>query len=227
MKKITISVLSLKRSFRMLFQDKWILLLSLIPVGIGIGMFTWFGAEAVSWGEAQGQEWANSFSWGGEYIRYLVKFVIIFLIAVMVNYTFVLFISVLASPFNDAISSRVANIVVGEQPEAIKETFSRMMKGFVKTILNEAIKISIIIGLSALAFGLSFIPILVPISLGLSALLFASEFLDYSWGRNSQPVKKCASELIVNVVPYLGGGFLMMALVAVPFVNLLVLYSMK
>src|SRR5690606_26943661 len=89
----------------------------------------------------------------------------------MISWTFVLVISILASPFNEVMSARVERLVIDEAPQEVGTSFSNMFKKIFFIIANEVKKVMIIITFSLIAFVFSFFPIFFPISVFISALL--------------------------------------------------------
>lgn len=207
-------------------NDKWILLLSFVPILIGFALYYWFGAwmygDVLTWGNQWVKESIASDSWGN-IISWLVGIVMTVVLYFVVSWTFVLIISIIASPFNDVISSRVERAVLGKNKEEVGASFTQMFGRIFRILWNESKKIVFIVVLSLFGFLLSFIPFLVPVSIFISALLLAIGFLDYSWSRHDMKFTECLKDLKGSLASYSLGGIAFLFLIAVPVVNLFVL----
>ena len=207
-------------------NDKWIILLSFIPVGIGFALYYWLGAwmygDVLTWGNEWVKESIASDTWGNV-ISWIVGIVMTVVLYFVISWTFVLIISIIASPFNDVISARVERAILGKSEEDVSDNFSNMFKRIFQILWNESKKIVFIIVLSVFGFLLSFIPFLVPVSMIISALLLAIGFLDYSWSRNNMKFSDCVGNLKGSLVSYMLGGIVFLFMIAVPVLNLFVL----
>lgn len=218
------SIKLIGKSFQILKQDKWILLFSLLPVGIGVGLYSvlwnWIFGDLLIKGNEWIQAQISSSGWSS-FLYYIFAGMLGIFFWFLLSWTFVLFVSLVASPFNDLISSRVEKIVYKKELPAISESFSQMLKGLAKTLGNEIKKILFIVSLSIIAFGVSFIPVLIPLSFFISSLLMAVSFLDYSWSRHNFNFKTCMSDIRSSLLAYAITGAAFFVLVSVPLINLL------
>ena len=216
-------VASLKDALIILRKDKWTLLLSLLPILIGIGVYIflgkWLYGDVLDWGTSLIEDkvkggWLSALSG----VIILLLSVIFFFV---INWTFVMLVSLLASPFNDMISRRVEKITNGQQPPELSESFKIMLSRLGKTLLNEVKKIIFLLILTIIGFAVSFI--LPPLGFVISALLFAINFIDYSWSRHDLKLGLCVKNLKESLIPYTisGAGFLI--LVSIPVLNLFIL----
>ncbi|OUR98942.1 hypothetical protein A9Q84_05890 [Halobacteriovorax marinus] len=217
-----ISIKAVRKSFSLLKEDKIILLLSLIPVVVGIAVYYYLGnlfyVDFLDWGKgliagkvSEGQ-WMSILSW-------LFTALLTIILYFLVSWTFVLFVSVIASPFNDIISGRVEKRLLNKPSEEIssEKFFSRLSK----ILMNEFKKISLIIIISIFSFIIGlFFP---PLAFVISALLLAVSFLDYAWSRKDLSFRECLSNIRGSFLGYLVSGCAFMALISIPIVNLLVL----
>ena len=189
------------KSLNYLRSDKKIMLFSIIPVLIGFICYYFLGSFLFGELEVLAKEYVSNYvevtGWG----ETILQWVIGFLIAVFVNFTFFIFVSVIASPFNDLISERI-EVIYKLDPEGI--TISQMIKKIPSTLFNEAKKISLIILISMgnLVIGI-FAP---PLAFILTGLLFAVSFVDYSWSRRELSPKECISEIKQGFLAYMLGG---------------------
>lgn len=212
--------------FDVLRKDKIIIMFSLLPIIIGIVLFSTIGAyvytDGINWGERIIHDYITNDTWGG-----IVKYFFVALITAgfyfLISFGFVLLVSVIASPFNDIISERTQVVVSGKVNESLDTSIKRLITNFFKTIINELKKVSFILFISLLALVFSFIPILIPIGMILSALLMAINFLDYSWSRERLTFRGCLSNVKKNLLTYLLSGGLFLIIISIPLINLLAL----
>ena len=207
-------------------KDKIIILFSLVPVLVGAILFYFLGDWVVNdvstWGKQWIEQQVGSGGWSS-FFSYLLIGILWISLFFVINWFFVLVVSIIASPFNDAISNRVEKQLHGEPAPTVGESFGRMAKNFVMTLFNEVKKVLFIVVMTLLAFALSFIPMLVPISIALSAVLLAVGFLDYSWSRHNMQFRECLGDLRKSLLSYGISGGIFMAVIAVPIINLFVL----
>lgn len=212
-------------SFKLLWHDRVSTVLTLIPITMGLICYIYLGSTFFStmmdWGQGVIQKNVSAGGFG-TFLYYALGVFLAILTYFFVNFTFVLFISVIASPFNDLLSARVEKIHLKENLPSFAESFEGFGGKIFKTVFNELKKISFIIVLSILSFVMAYIPFLAPVSIFIAIVLLAIEFLDYSWSRREFSFLKCLRDLRKNILPYsIGGGFFFL-LISIPVVNLLV-----
>jgi CysZ protein len=207
-------------------KDKIILLFSFLPVLIGVLLYILMGKyvfmDFMGWGKEWIESQISSKGWSSFFYHILVGIFSIFFFF-LVNWTFVLVVSIIASPFNDIISERVEKAIAGREANTIGESFSRLMSRLGFTLINELKKVAFILTLSGLALLLNFIPMLAPLSIILSAILMAVSFLDYSWSRHDMKFRACVGEVRNSIIVYTFAGGAFMFLISVPLLNLLAL----
>ncbi len=216
----------LNEAIKLLFKDKVLLTLGMFPVLIGIGLYTLLGAKLYNFAMGEGQAYIQGKlgDGAGASVLYWVLFMIFFvLLFFIVNWTFVMIVSVLASPFNDLISSRVEKNILGTISKDEKFSISKLLKNFVKIAWNELKKVIFILFLTLLSGIFSLIPPLAPITFLLSALLLTIQFVDYSWSRHDYNVGRCIRDILSNLFSYTLGGVLFLFFMAIPGLNLLML----
>lgn len=207
-------------------RDKINLLFAVIPVVIGIALFYSFGAAFYDWATAWGDQQVASLLEGskwGTFINILFKGLLWAIILFSMNFTFVLLVSLIASPFNDLISRRVEKLASNIRPDSMGSSLSEMLKNLVKTLVNETKKILLILFLATIAFLLNFIPVLMPLSILISAILLATQFIDYSWSRHDMSFRDCIHDIRKNIFSYAIAGSAFMVLMSIPIVNLFML----
>ena len=201
------------------------LILTLFPIVVGIILYVLMGryilSEGMSYGNALISEYLSNDTASGV-LSFIVATLLSILLFFFVNWTFVLILSIIASPFNDMLSSRIEKLLRSEKPQNLKESIGQIIKRIGGVIFTELKKVIVILILSLLAFVFGYIPVLTPLSVLISVLLLAISFLDYSWGRNDWTFQDCKRDVLKNILSYsLGGGFFMIV-VSIPFVNIIV-----
>lgn len=208
---------------RYLFADKINFMLAMVPVLIGIAVYVLLGGWVFQSVIPMGEEWVSSYFVNdtlGDIFYYMIVGLMTVFIYLLVSWTMVLIISLIASPFNDLISARIERKVRGKNPEDISKGFAGLIGKLFKTLFNEIKKVIMIIFLTLIAFALNLLPILVPVAFIMTAILFAIQFVDYSWSRHDMHSKECFRDARKNWIPYAisGSGFLLIA--TIPIVNL-------
>ena len=208
---------------RYLFSNKTNFMLALIPVIIGVIVYALLGGWIFNSLIPLGEQWVTSYFSNetvGDIFYYLIVGLVSVFLYLLVSWTMVLLISLIASPFNDLISSRVERLARGKEPEDLSSGFGNMIKKLIGTLLNEIKKVVMILLFTIIAFALNLLPVLVPLAFLITAILFAIQFVDYSWSRHDLASKECFRDTRRNWIPYAisGSGFLVLA--TIPVVNL-------
>ena len=203
-------------SFRMIKGDRIAILLSLLPVAIGLtGLY--FFSEWFFTGLPE--KLLQQFGSGVETSLFLQGVVVMFLAVLyyfIVNLLFVMFVSVIASPFNDLLSARIGKNL-GERVTVSPD--HNFLKRALRVWLNELKKIVCIGMLTVFSLLLSFFPPLIPLSVILSSLLLATGFLDYSWNRRGLSLVGCLKDIKKDCWNYGLSGFLFLFAFTIPLVN--------
>ncbi len=213
-------------ALRFLFKDPINLMLFLIPALFALVLYAMLGGvvltKGMGWAEAMIAQYVISKS-AGLLLYYLITGLLIFLFFILVNWTFVLCLGLLASPFNEMISSRIEKKMRGAAlSENRQQTWRDLLARLARTLQNELKKIALIVVLTLLTTLLNFIPILYPVAVALLALLMTSQFLDYSWSRHDWGAGQCAKDIVRHLPSNLVSGLIFLILIAVPFLNALV-----
>ena len=219
------SLISFSPSIKNITKDRVNFILAVIPVVIGIILYMFLGSWVYGTLMDQGRLLIESYiSSGslGEVVYWLVATIFTIVLYFLVNWTFVLIITILSSPFNDMLSSRIEKKLQGRELESLGSSFSYIAKNFLLTLVTEIKKVTFIIILSLVSFVFGYIPLLTPISIFISVMLLAIGFIDYSWSRHEVNFKDCLSDLRKNVVNYGIGGAFFFILISIPIVNLVV-----
>lgn len=199
--------------------------MALIPVLIGIALYyflgSWIYESATTAGKDLIDQYISQDSFGAV-VYWLAAAILTVMLFFLVNWTFVLVVTLIACPFNDILSSRIEKQLRGENTLDMGATFSRLISRLFFTLFNEAKKILFIAFLSILSLVFGYIPLIAPIGIFLAVLLLAVEFLDYSWSRHDLKFKDCVKDLKGNVGGYSFGGAFFFILVSIPLINLVV-----
>jgi CysZ protein len=216
---------SIKPAFGHLFKDKVNFVFTAIPISIGMLLYylfgSWFFYTFITKGKAL-IESNISTGTGGSILTFILGTLLSVVLYFVVSWTFVLVVSIIGSPFNDLISSRIEKRKKGEELDSLPKSFKLLTKNMFTTIFTEVKKLLLIAILTIAALLLNLFPVLAPISFAVSALLLAAQFLDYSWSRNKYSFSQCVGSIKGDLIPFtlVGAGF--MALISIPVVNLIV-----
>jgi CysZ protein len=215
---------SLVLTFKLLKEDKFALLLSMIPIIIGIVLFSFLGR----WAYTDLFDYLKSVAtpyFQSESLGFILSYIIAILIAVilyfLISFGFVVIVTLISSPFNDLLSERVQKKYFLNIP-LLKPEKKNTLLGFIRFFFNEIKKLVLIIFLSIFAFILSFFPILFPFGVVLSGILFAINFLDYSWSRHDFTLRNCLVDFYQSGFLYILTGVVAIVFMAIPVINLLV-----
>lgn len=216
---------SLGDSYKYILKDKISLLLAIIPIFIGIVLYYFAGVSLFSYMVEHGQIYIDQYLGSGslgKVAEWIIKIILTIILYFVVNLTFVLIISIIASPFNDALSARIEKQVLKSELPTFDMMFSKGLKKLFFTLGTELKKILFIVFISIFVLLLGFIPLLTPICLILGAMLLSIEFIDFSWSRHDMNFKTCLKEFRSHIVSYTIGGLFFMLIISVPIINLVV-----
>ena len=209
---------SITSSVRMIKEDKILLLLSLIPIAIGIIIYVTLGAWLYTSFIPGGVEWIQgkiSLDWLGSFFSWIVKGLFFILFGALANYTFVLVVSLFASPFNDLIVDRVLKKKQGIDP-SLEVSLKESIKRLPKTIVNELKKISFILVLTVFSLVLSFIPFMAIVSLFIQVTLLSVTFLDYYWVKKDLSFRSCITDFKSDFIFNFSMGFIYFLVLFIP-----------
>ncbi|MFW5887912.1 MAG: EI24 domain-containing protein [Bacteriovoracia bacterium] len=218
---------SWKEGWKYLWGDKINLVLALIPIIVGGLLYYWLGSWAwettSAWSKSLINEYIGEGSTWGSIVYYLFVSIIMVVMFFIVNWTFVLAVSLIACPFNDILSERIEKKIEGKPIENMGQTFWKMIRRWGGILLNEAKKVLFIMVLAIIGMLFGYFPLFTVISLIISALLVTIEFVDYSWSRHELTFKKCRNDLTKHWLAYIISGLMFMVLMSIPIINLLFL----
>lgn len=221
------NVISLfKKSFGFIFKDRVNFIFTMIPVLIGLAIYS-FGFYhlydfVMGWLKSYLEQMVNPDSFWLDILYFFIKIILTVLCFFLVNWTFVLIVSSIASPFNDLISERIEKKMKGVQLESLAKNFSKLFSRFFFTIFNELKKVLFIGTLTILALIFGYIPLLTPIAFCITFILVSVQFVDYTWSRHNLSFRNCLADLIKNVWHYLIAGGLYFFFINIPLLNLFI-----
>lgn len=205
-------------------KDTWITVLSIVPVVIGSLFFVFAGkfaySKSLSYGEELIKQYISNDSMNA-ILYYVLIGILTIILYFLISYTFVLVVSIFASPFNDMISTRVENVLMGRPVEPIGATFNTSFKKVAYILVNEIKKVVFILFVTLLSVSLSFFPVFSIVSLILSAILLSVSFLDYSWARHMLSFRSCLADVRGNLIAYTLAGGAFLFLISIPVVNII------
>lgn len=203
------------KAFNILRTDKKLILISMIPLIIGFVAYYFLGNYIFTDLKQMGMEYLKTKIEINSYVGAFLTGLIAILYAFFISFTFFIFISLIASPFNDVISSMVEKKY---NPNVVEETLATSLKRFPKIMVNEFKKVAFIIILSVLNLVLSFV--FAPLSIFLGGVILSVSFVDYSWSRNYLTFGECLKNYKNGFLVYVLGGIGFMFLVAIPIMNI-------
>lgn len=212
-------------SLRMIFKDPINLMLTLIPTGIALSLYVFIMVSIFKNSDYLGlmiRDWLPEPSHAGWIGKVLTTLLILFVFLLM-SWTFVVVVGIIAAPFNSMLSSRIENKLCRKIVSTDKgQTLNEVFKGLTQTFKNELKKLFFIGILAVVAFLLNIFPLFYPLGMFLVATLLSIQFIDYSWSRHNLSFSSCLGDVLKNVIPYSFSGFFFLLLVTVPIINALV-----
>lgn len=213
---------SLPLSFRMIFKDPVNLFLAIIPTVLALSIY-FLAIYTIFRNSDMVVVSLNDFipsSQAAGWVGKLLTAIMVIFTFLLMSWTFVLVVGILAAPFNSMLSSRIERKLAGKAMTAsTSQTFSEIASKLGQTFKNELKKLIFLIVIGILAFLLNLFPLFYPIGLFLVATLLAVQFVDYSWSRHDLHFGNCFKDLVSNIIPYSIAGFLFLILITVPIIN--------
>jgi CysZ protein len=213
---------TIAQALRLITLDPINLFLAVVPTAIALFLYFFVVAWIFKRADYLGllvMEYLPSKDTAGVIGIILTGILILFVFLVM-SWTFVIVVGIIASPFNSMMSARIETMLAGKVVgEDQKKTIEEMAKGLGKTLKNEIKKLVFIALVAAFAFVLNILPLFSPVAVFLVSILFAVQFVDYSWSRHDLGPGACLSDVTRNIIPYSLSGFLFLLLVTIPIMN--------
>ena len=214
-------LISFPLAIKAVFKDPINVMLFMIPTLIAMGIYVFIGAYIIKNASFLSDNLSRYMphSVDSSFISYILTALLLFFLLMVMNWTYVIFVGVIASPFNDALSSRIEKKLSSQPLPTREETWTKLIARIGQTFTNEFKKIFFIMILGAMAFIMNYIPALYPVALILSSTLIAIQFIDYSWSRHGMKTRECFMDLLRNFFPYSSIGFLFLLFISVPIIN--------
>lgn len=209
-------------ALRMILKDPINLFLALVPSLLALSLYIlaivtiFSNTDVVTSFMASYFENPETASWVG----YILTALMILFVFLLMSWTFVILVGLVAAPFNSMLSARIERRLKGMPLESNRSrTLAEIGKGIGNTFANEIKKVVAIVFIGGLAFILNLVPFFYPIGLFLVATLLASQFVDYSWSRHDLSFGACLKDVTINILPYSVSGGIFLMLVTIPLVN--------
>jgi CysZ protein len=216
---------SLSLSIKLIFRDPINLVLSIIPSLISLALYI-FLIVIISSNFNTFSSLIQSYIPHGEiagWIGNIVGFLFIIFVLLLMNWTYIILVGLISTPFNSVLSARIESYLSGDKLETDRQkTLKGIFSRFFKMIRSELFKLLFILGLTAISLVLNLFPFFYPISIVLLSFLLAIQFLDFSWSRHHFHFMDCFRDLIKSFGVYGTSGFFFLILMSIPFINSLV-----
>ena len=206
------------KALGMIFSKPKLLKLSLIPLLIGIVMYSilifllWYYFPYIM-DKFGGRDINGIFAQLWYYIK---SGLLIIIIALSIIFTFSLFVNIIASPFNERLAREVLILEgVDKMPTDLK-----FLKEIGRIMAVETRKSLFLLIITILSFSLSFIAFLSPISFFVTASLLGYAYIDYSLEVMRLPFKTRLRFYMKNFIPVGVIGIIFGFLITLPLVNL-------
>jgi CysZ protein len=212
-------------AFKVIIRDPINLFLAIIPTLIALALYL-FTIITVYQNSDRFVSMFRDYIYTAEQANVLAKVltaVLIIFIFVLMSWTFVIVVGIIAAPFNSMLSSRIEKSLVQHISSGTRqETIQKMNQSLVQTFKNELKKIVFILIVTGLGFLLNMFPLFYPIGILLVSLMLAVQFIDYSWSRHDMHFGSCLKDLLKNFLVYAIPGFVFLLLVTIPLINALI-----
>ena len=214
---------SFKLSLSAIFNDPVNIVLAIVPTLISLSLYILGIVLIFSHSDTFYSFFRNNIHTSeaaGLFTKMLTVFLVIFIFFIM-NWTFVLVVGLVSSPFNSLLSHRIEQKMVSKMTmdENQKHAMIKMRGTLFETLKNELKKIIFLSLITLLIFVFNFLPFFYPIGVSLVSLLLAVQFLDYSWSRHQWSFLDCLKDIARNFFSYILCGGIFLSLISIPLVN--------
>ncbi|MDH3998301.1 MAG: EI24 domain-containing protein, partial [Desulfuromonadales bacterium] len=213
------------RSLRILRSRPRLIQYILIPFLVNLLVFSgavylgldFFGTTVVEY-IPQGEAWYWTI------LYWLLWVVAVLLTAVLVFFTFTVVGNLIASPFNDLLSERTEEVLTGIRNDE-PFSFSVFCRDAWKTVLLEAKKMSLFVGVMLLILPLNLIPgfgnaLYTTLAISLTLFFLCVEYLGFTMVRKRLFFREQKSFLFARKFLMFGFGCGVMAMLAIPLIQL-------
>lgn len=184
-------------------------------VYLGLDFFATTVVDQIPFGDA----------WYWAVLYWLIWILALIVTAVLVFFTFTVVGNLIASPFNDLLSERTEEMLVG-QTNNTPFSFRQFLADAWQTLLMEAKKISIFVVVMLLIIPLNFIPglgntLYTVLAIGLTLFFLCFEYLGFVMVRKRQFYKEQKHYIFSHKFLMIGFSCGVLVMLAIPFVQLL------
>jgi len=209
-------------AFKMIFKDPVNILLSLFPTGIALALY-FLTITTIYRNSDRFVSMFRGYIYTADQATILAKIltaILIVFIFLLMSWTFVIVVGIIAAPFNSMLSSRIEKKLVQHVADLDKkEALKEIGQSLGQTFKNELKKLIFIVVVGCVAFFLNLFPLFYPIGILLVSVLLTVQFIDYSWSRHEMHFSACLKDITMNLIPYSISGFFFLLLVTVPIIN--------
>lgn len=213
-----------KDSLALFKRDRGLLLLGLVPLIIGVVVYSFIGkliyVDFLAYLNSSLEGQIGSEGWF-EVVKVVLTALLTLLFYFLISWTFISVVGIFACPFNDLMAGRVEKLYLGQKTSEAGASLKRMLSQLLYTVFNELRKVFFVMTLTIIGILLSFV--FPPIGVVFSSILIAVSFIDYSWGQHDLNVRSCFKSYKRGFWIYTLSGVFFMFWVAVPVLNLLAL----
>ncbi|MDH4468728.1 MAG: EI24 domain-containing protein [Bacteriovoracaceae bacterium] len=212
-------------SLRLCFRGPVNSMLTIIPIILGIlvylFIFAFLNDFIMSYTKPFLDKWLGPSSANESTLAWIIFSLLAIFFYFILNWTFVLIISLISSPFNDWLSQRVAKNFVTPKSK-VELSISQKIMWLTGFLWMELKKILLIGFLTVVALLISYIPLLAIISLVMGFFLVAIQYLSFTWSREELSAGQAMRDLLKNFLSYFLSGAFFFLLVNIPLVNVIV-----
>lgn len=212
-------------ALRSIFKDPINVILVLIPTIVALGLYLSVMGYIFTHSDYLGLMLRDSLP-KPEYAGYVGKFLTVLLVLfvfLLMSWTYVIVVGVIAAPFNSMLSSRIEKKLLGQKIEINSSaTLKDIYINLAATFKNEAKKLFVVLFMGIVAILLNLFPLFYPLGLLLVAILFSIQFVDYTWSRHNLAFSSCLSDVLRNIIPYALSGFFFLLILTIPIINAIV-----
>lgn len=212
-------------TFRVLFKNPINIMLVIIPTLIALGIYVSVITYIFTHSDYLGLLVRDSMP-QSQYtglIKQVLTAILVLFVFLLMNWTYVIVVGIIAAPFNSILSARVEKNLLNQNVEiSSSKTLGEIWLNLKATFINESKKLIFVLIMGVMAFILNLFPLFYPLGLLMVAILFTVQFIDYTWSRHNLSFKDCLGDLLKNLIPYSISGFFFLIILTVPIINALV-----
>ncbi len=208
-------------ALRLILRDPINFLLAVVPTVLALCLYL-FGIVTIYRNSDQLASVFRGYVYTADQAPVLAKIataILIVFVVVLMSWTFVLVVGLVAAPFNSLLSERIEKQLVQRLELKNQRILREISQGLWQVTKNELKKLVLLGFIGLTTFVLNLFPVFYPLGLFIVACMLAVQFLDYSWSRHNLKVGACLRDMTANLIPYSAGGFIFLLVVTVPIIN--------